>query len=107
MGFFKKQRLRLEDLANAEEAIPINTVLKNKAIKQDCPPLFRDTGLCVCVNCPRLGKCKIEMLSKSLKCTRIIRACSIKAFEKGDPPVCAELILEEFFDHINGKYLRL
>jgi hypothetical protein len=102
MSFFSKKKVKLKE----EDEGDLPLIFLEPSLGEGCPPVFRESGICVCMSCSRLGGCRIEKVSKSLRCARPIRACSVRSQDKGIPPACADLILEEFFDYINGKYLR-
>lgn len=74
-------------------------------IEDDCNPLLKVSGVCVCISCSRKGICKVEIVNRHTKCQRFVRACSIRSMEMSAQPKCADFILEEFFDHLERKYL--
>jgi hypothetical protein len=94
--FRRKKRLK-----QAEEAV--NHFAKLLQFKQQqCDPLLASSKLCVCVDCPKRGKCSLEKISRHTGCQRFIRACSAKPLVKSKT---AEIILEEYYDMLQKKYL--
>jgi len=73
--------------------------------EKGCPPLYLASRVCICIDCPRKGRCLLEDISRKTGCNRFMRACSVRFMDKGEPPGCDKFIMEELSEIWDKKYL--
>ncbi len=70
-----------------------------------CPSRISTSKICVCMTCTNRVNCIMETLSRETGCERFLRYCSCKTPSPTVGNTFPDLVLEEYMDYINRKYL--
>ena len=75
--------------------------------KNECPQLHDVTRVCVCVDCPKRGKCWPERLCKASGCQGYVLSCSLRSeVTSGTSPLFGKFVCEEWGSHLKRKFLK-
>lgn len=106
---FKKKRKRIPVEGEAKSAEDQDSVLLKRALEgiveqADCPKELKESGICVCVSCPKRGTCNVEKICKSALCISYPRACSVKsALEGKENENGVELMMESMYQALRSN----